>query len=81
MALGVICTGIRHISDDIFLYAAEALADMVTEKDFQVGRMYPHPSEIQICSVKIAAKIAQKAYDDRIASTYPEPKDKIEFIK
>ena len=32
VALGTICTGIRHISDDVFLTAAEALADMVTEK-------------------------------------------------
>ena len=43
--------------------------------------MYPPQSEIQNCSVKIAAKIAQDAYDENTASTYPEPKDKIEFIK
>ena len=29
VALGTICTGIHHISDDVFLSAAEALADMV----------------------------------------------------
>ena len=29
VALGTICTGIHHISEDVFLSAAEALADMV----------------------------------------------------
>ena len=30
VALGTICTGIHHISEDVFLSAAEALADMVS---------------------------------------------------
>ena len=37
-ALGVICAGVHHIQDDLFLSAAEALAEMVTEKDLAVGR-------------------------------------------
>lgn len=37
-SLGVICTGIHHISDSVFLSAAEGLADMVTEEDLAVGR-------------------------------------------
>ena len=81
VALGTICCGLHHIDDDVFLAAAEALSDLVTESDLEVGRMYPPLSTIRECSVKIAAGIAETAYKDRLASVYPEPKDKTEFIK
>lgn len=79
-ALGVIFAGIHHISDDVFLSAAEALAEMVTVKDLAVGRLYPPLSEIRNCSVKIAKQIAEEAYKDHTASYYPEPADKEAFI-
>ena len=37
-SLAVICAGIRHISDAVFLSAAEGLADLVGEEDIAVGR-------------------------------------------
>jgi len=80
-SLGVIATGIYHISDAVFLSAAEALAEMVTEKDLEVGRLYPPLQNIREISLKIATKIAEEAYEDGTASTYPEPKDKEDFIR
>merc|ERR1712241_788643 len=81
VALGVICTGIHHISDSVFLSSAEALANMVTEDDLKVGRMYPPLTHLRDCSIKIAAKVAEDAYADKSASTYPEPSDKEAFIR
>merc|ERR1719232_1576513 len=81
VSLGVICTGIHHISDSVFLSTAEALANMVTEEDLKVGRMYPPLTHLRDCSIKIAAKVAEDAYLDKSASTYPEPKDKEAFIR
>ena len=81
VALGVICTGIHHISDSVFLSSAEALANMVTEEDLAVGRMYPPLTHLRDCSIKIAAKVAEDAYADKSASTYPEPADKEAFIR
>ena len=81
VALGTICCGLHHIDDDIFLAAAEALSELVTEADLAVGRMYPPLSTIRECSVKIAVGIAETAYADRLASVYPEPTDKTEFIR
>jgi len=80
VSLGVICTGIHHIQDDVFLMAARALADMVTAEDLAAGRLYPPLSDIRACSLKIATYIAQHAYSAGIASTYPEPADKGAFI-
>jgi len=80
-SLGVIAAGIHHISDSVFLSAAEALADMVTEEDLSVGRLYPPLANIREISVKIAKKVAEEAYEAGTASTYPEPEDKESFIR
>lgn len=54
---------------------------MVTEEDIAVGRLYPPLSNIQEISVQIAKKVAEEAYADNTASTYPEPEDKEAFIR
>merc|ERR1712106_385681 len=80
-SLGVICTGVHHISDSVFLSAAEGLADMVQDSDIAVGRLYPPLSALREISVKIATKVAIEAYKSGTASTYPEPEDKEAFIR
>ena len=100
VSLGVICTGVRHISDEVslmlsrskyflspikyfqvFLSAAEGLAELVTAADLEVGRLYPPLKDLREISVKIAVKVAQEAYKAGTASTYPEPEDKELFIR
>ncbi|KAG7215763.1 hypothetical protein INR49_021886, partial [Caranx melampygus] len=80
VALGVIACGVRHISDDVFLTTAEAIADMVTEEHLAEGRLYPPLNSIREVSFKIAVKIVNYAYRHNIASLYPEPKDKEAFV-
>jgi len=80
-SLGVICSGIQHISDNVFLSAAEGLADMVSDSDLAVGRLYPPLSSLREISVKIAVKVAKEAYKEGSASTYPEPEDMETFIR
>ncbi|KAA8588005.1 hypothetical protein FQN60_001199 [Etheostoma spectabile] len=80
VALGVIACGVRHISDDIFLTTAEAIADMVTEENLAEGRLYPPLNTIREVSFKIAVKIVNHAYKHNMASLYPEPKDKEAFV-
>merc|ERR1719192_361837 len=81
VSLGVICTGVHHISDEVFLSAAEGLAEMVGESDLAVGRLYPPLKDLREISVKIAVKVAEEAYSRGTASTYPEPEDKELFIR
>jgi len=80
-SLGIICAGIRHIHESVFLFAAEGLANLVTEEDLALGRMYPPLSKIKEVSLKIATKVAEEAYKEGMASTYPEPEDKEAFIR
>ncbi|XP_063243660.1 NADP-dependent malic enzyme-like isoform X2 [Bacillus rossius redtenbacheri] len=80
VALGVICAGVRHISDEVFLIAAQALANLVTPADLDLGGLYPPLSKIKECSIEIATKIAEYAYDQGEASVYPRPGDVAGFI-
>lgn len=80
VALGAIACGVRHINDDIFLIAAEVIAETVTEKHLAEGRMYPPLSTIRDVSFKIATKIVEYAYKNNLAAWYPEPKDKEAFL-
>jgi len=43
--------------------------------------MYPPLSKIKQVSIKIASKVAEEAYKEGMASTYPEPEDKESFIR
>lgn len=81
VALGVICTGIHHIGEEVFLIASKAVSDFVSETDLERGSLYPPLSKIRECSVHIAIKIAEYAYEKGLASTYPEPKDKQAFVE
>jgi len=81
LSLAVITAGIRHIHESVFMFAAEGLSDLVTEEDISLGRMYPPLSKIKEVSIKIASKVVEEAYKEGMASTYPEPTDKEQFIR
>ncbi|KAF4794720.1 hypothetical protein TURU_100109 [Turdus rufiventris] len=81
VALGVISCGMRHIDESVFLTTAEVIAQQVTEENLQEGRLYPPLVTIQDVSLKIAVKIAEEAYRNNTASTYPQPKDLEAFIR
>uniref|UniRef100_A0A665VH21 Malic enzyme n=1 Tax=Echeneis naucrates TaxID=173247 RepID=A0A665VH21_ECHNA len=76
VGLGVTACAIQHITEEIFLIAAEALASLVTEEDLAQGRLYPPLSSIRDVSVKLAIKIMEHAYEHNMATLRPEPSDK-----
>lgn len=64
VALGVILGRIFHIKEEIFLLAAKAIADKVSDADIKRGSLYPPLSSIRECSIDIATKILQYSYDN-----------------
>lgn len=80
VGLAVTACAIRHITEEIFLTAAEALARLVTEKDLAEGRLYPPLSSIRDVSLTLAAKIMEYAYEHNMATLRPEPSDKEAYL-
>ncbi|XP_027712308.1 NADP-dependent malic enzyme [Vombatus ursinus] len=81
IALGVVACGLRHITDKIFLTTAEVIAQEVSNKHLEEGRLYPPLNTIQDVSLKIAVKIVEESYLDKSATVYPEPQDKEAFVR
>ncbi|XP_056888232.1 NAD-dependent malic enzyme, mitochondrial [Takifugu flavidus] len=76
VALAVILSGVRHISDTVFLEAAKALAEQLTDEELAKGRLYPPLSDIREVSIQMAIKLVEYVYLKGMAFYYPEPLDK-----
>uniref|UniRef100_UPI003AAB9644 NAD-dependent malic enzyme, mitochondrial n=1 Tax=Centroberyx gerrardi TaxID=166262 RepID=UPI003AAB9644 len=81
VALAVILSGVRHISDTVFLEAAKTLSEQVTDKELAEGRLYPPLSNIREVSVQMAVKVVEYVYAKGMAFRYPEPVDKNSFVR
>ncbi|XP_030048809.1 NAD-dependent malic enzyme, mitochondrial [Microcaecilia unicolor] len=81
VALGVILSGVRHISDQVFLEAAKALTEQLTDEELAQGRLYPPLSNIREVSICIAVKVMEFVYSHGMAFRYPEPPNKSEYVR
>ncbi|GLT25486.1 hypothetical protein SLA2020_006110 [Shorea laevis] len=73
--LGVIISGAIRVHEDMLLAASEALAEQVTQENYDKGLIYPPFANIRKISAHIAAKVAAKAYELGLASRLPQPED------
>lgn len=62
VGLGVIVAESSRVTDEMFSAAARTLADMVTEDDLAMGRIYPSVSTIRAVSKAIAIAVAEIAF-------------------
>ena len=74
VGLGVLASGSRFITNEIFLAAAGALAGEVTKSDLAAGRVYPSLNRIREVSAKIAFAVADLAHRRGLAPG-PTPSD------
>ena len=80
VGLGVIASQSRTISDEMFLAAAHALANQVSDSDIERGRLYPSLSRIREVSALIAHDVAKMAYDGKLTDK-EEPRDLLADIQ
>ncbi|XP_077139089.1 NAD-dependent malic enzyme, mitochondrial [Ranitomeya variabilis] len=81
VALAVILSGVRHISDRVFLEAAKALAEQLSAEELEQGRLYPPLSNIREVSICIAVKVMEFVYRNGMAFQYPEPLEKNGYVR
>ncbi|CAK5050128.1 unnamed protein product [Meloidogyne enterolobii] len=81
IALAAILFKLSTINNNLFLLAANTVAECVSDKCLAEGRIYSRLKDIKEISIKIAIKIANECYKDGTAKLYPEPEDKEMFIR
>jgi malate dehydrogenase (oxaloacetate-decarboxylating)(NADP+) len=70
VGLGAIASGTRHVTDRMFIAAAQTLAAHVTPEELTAGAIFP--SGLREVAVPIAAAVAEAAYDEGLgAGTRP----------
>lgn len=80
VALGVVTSRARRVTDVMFLVAARTLASEVVDADLSQGRIYPPLARIREISAAIATAVATEAYDAGLAAE-PHPGDLGAFIE
>lgn len=74
VGLGVVASGSRIVTGEMFLAAARTLAGAVSQADLDMGRMYPPLARIREVSLAIAVATARIAYARGLTDS-PEPAD------
>ncbi len=80
VGLGAIASGTRLITDEMFMAAAHTLAQLVSEADLDQGSLYPALPRIREVSARIAAAVAEVAYQRGLAAGQP-PKDLLAYVQ
>ena len=80
VGLGALTAKAKHVTDEMFLTSAHALASLVSEEDLATGCVYPPLEKIRQVSAHIAHDVATMAWDKGLA-TREKPEDLMAFIK
>jgi len=80
VGLGAIASGAKHVTDEMFLAAAHALAARVSDADLAQGSIYPPLVRVRDVSAHIAAAVAEVAIARGLA-TKPLPKDLVPHMR
>ena len=67
MGMAVFATEATHVTEEMFIVAAEAVAEQVTEENLAVGLIYPPQSRILDVSLHAAERIATHIFNHGLA--------------
>nr|XP_027200041.1 NADP-dependent malic enzyme-like isoform X2 [Dermatophagoides pteronyssinus] len=81
VALAIMACQVHEIVDEVFLVAANALAEQVSKEDLNIGSVYPSLDNINEVSLLLAARVAEWFFNKGYANVRPEPDDKYLFLK
>ncbi|MDR3422869.1 MAG: NAD-dependent malic enzyme [Xanthobacteraceae bacterium] len=74
MGMAIFATEAKRVTEEMFIVAAKAVAEQVTEKNLADGLIYPPQSKILEASLHVAARVAEYIFDHDLAGV-PRPAD------
>jgi malate dehydrogenase (oxaloacetate-decarboxylating)(NADP+) len=74
MGMAVFATEATRVTEDMFIVAAQAVAEQVTEENLSMGLIYPPQSRILEASLHVAERIAACIFEKGLARV-PRPDD------
>ncbi|WP_413990520.1 NAD-dependent malic enzyme [Labrys okinawensis] len=67
MGMAVFATEATRVTEEMFIVAAKAVAEQVTDKSLATGLIYPPQSQIFQASLHVAARVAEYIFDHNLA--------------
>jgi malate dehydrogenase (oxaloacetate-decarboxylating)(NADP+) len=80
LGMAVYATEAKRVTDEMFINAAKAVAEQVTEANLETGLIYPPQSEILATSLHVATRVAETIFDAGVAGI-ERPADLKGFIE
>jgi malate dehydrogenase (oxaloacetate-decarboxylating)(NADP+) len=74
LGMAILATQAKRVTEVMFITAAKAVAEQVTQEQLDTGLIYPHQSQIFEASIHVAVKVAERIFDDNFAGV-PCPAD------
>ena len=80
VGMAIFATQAERVTDEMFILAAQAIADQVTDEHLEVGLIYPPQSHIYAASLAAATKVAEHIFE-RNQARVPRPDNVEAFIR
>jgi malate dehydrogenase (oxaloacetate-decarboxylating)(NADP+) len=80
MGMAVFATEATRVTEEMFIVAAKAVAEQVTDEDLSVGLIYPPQSRILEASLRVAERLASYIFDQKLARV-PKPDEAGSLIR
>ena len=80
MGMAIYATEAHRVTEEMFIVAAKAVAEQVTQESLDSGLIYPPQAHILEASLNVAVRVATHIFDKDLARV-PRPADIAAHIK
>ena len=80
VGMAIYATNAKRVTDEMFIKAAQGVADQVTPDQLKLGMLFPPQSNILEVEIQTAARVAKLIFDSGLARVN-RPSDIVQFIR